>query len=346
MGLIDIKNEFIKNIKEGNYYDSSSVIYARKINVFYEYLEKRCGVKDENYKEVLVALGKEKILDSIEFYISENNIKFRITVENYLTVIKAFFDYISREYNLKNKSFDSLERYSSIRDAVNKKMIEMDLKGKKDKAPISENICKDLIKCCDENINNFNIDSMDINKMKKENSKTKAFNYFVSGIITKIVILTGIKNNVINVIKIDDYDSTLNTLIINGFKIHLPDNLGNQMKKYISVRKKILSNGKETNTLFINKRGEEIGIDYGFAFSILKEIMDSNSAESVAKYTIIQFIKKGININLAQQLTGFGDDTFLQCQEIVNEEKNGENDIAKIRYIDSKIRSLPIYDCL
>ncbi|WP_155274904.1 hypothetical protein [Clostridium novyi] len=49
---------------------------------------------------------------------------------------------------------------------------------------------------------------------------------------------------------------------------------------------------------------------------------------------------------MVKELTVFGDDTFIHCQEIVNEEKNKEDIVAKNRYIDSKIRSLEIFDIL
>ncbi|ENK0556056.1 hypothetical protein AB2T19_000808 [Clostridium botulinum] len=346
MSFFEIKNDFLDNINEGKFYDSSRITYSRKINVFYEYLSKRCGVTDINYKEILSAIGQDKILDSIKFYVSENNIKFKITVENYFTVIKSYFEFISKQYRLNNKNFDSTTKYSDLKKKVDTEIKKLKLEESKQKSPITKEVCHDIIKYCDEKIEKFNIENINVNEMKKENSRYKEFNRFVSSFITKIIILTGIKNYVINSIKLKDYNPSLNILTVNGFNIHLPDKLGIQIKKYTSVREKIVINKDPEVAFFINKQGNEIGTNYNFAFTILKDLLDSNSGESVAKYTIIQFIKKGMNINLIKELTGFGDDTFMHCQEVVNEEKNKEDMVAKNRYIDSKIRSLEIFDIL
>lgn len=346
MSFFEIKEDFLSNINEENFYDSSRVTYSRKINVFYEYLSEKCGVTDINYKEILSAIGEDKLLDSIEFYVTENNIKFKITVENYFTVIKSYFDFISKKYGLNNKYFDSTTKYSNLKDKVDKKIKSLKLEESKQKSPITKNACYKIIECCNKKIKDFNIENIDIKEMKKENSRYKDFNLFVSSFITKIIILTGIKNNVINSIKLKDYKPELNIITINGFDIHLPNKLGVQIKKYISVRDQISSNKDVDDPFFINKQGCGIGTNYNFAFAILKDLLNSNSAESVAKYTIIQFINKGININLVKELTGFGDDTFMHCQEIVNEEKNKEDIVAKNRYIDSKIRSLEVFDIL
>ncbi|URZ17196.1 hypothetical protein [Clostridium felsineum] len=346
MSFFQIKEDFLSNINEGDFYDSSRITYSRKINVFYEYLSEKCGVTDSNYEEILSAIGENKLLDSIEFYVNENNIKFKITVENYFTVIKSYFDFISKKYGLNNKNFDSTTKYSNIKDKVDKKIKSLKLEESKQKPPITKSACHNIIEYCDKKIKDFDIKNININKIKKEKSRQKDFNLFVSSFITKIIILTGIKNNVINSIKLKDYKPELNILTINGFDIHLPNELGVQIKKYILVRDQISTNKDVDGPFFINRQGHEIGTNYNFAFTILKDLLNSNSAESVAKYTIIQFINKGININLVKELTGFGDDTFMHCQEIVNEEKNKEDIVAKNRYIDSKIRSIEIFDIL
>lgn len=345
MNFQDIKIDFLNNINEGEFYDSSQVTYSRKLDVFYEYLTNNFDINNHNHDEIISSLEEQDILDSIDYYVRENNIKFKITVENYRTVIKEYFDFISKKYNLNNVYFDSTKLYSLFIEKSNDKIKNLGLKKSKQKAPITQTLCHEIINYCDENIEKFDIASISSELTKKSN-KYKEFNLFLSAFITKLVILTGVKNNVLNKIKISDYDVKLNTIIINNFKIHLPNNLGLQMEKYILARNEITKINGECNAFFIDKNGKSINTNYTVAFYISKELINNNSGESLAKYTIIEFIKKGININLLKEFTGFGELTFMHCQEILNEEKNKEDIIAKNRYIDSKIRSIEIYDKL
>jgi hypothetical protein len=345
MEFAKIKDDFLSTINDGDFYDGSRVTYKRKLDVFYEYLSDICGVNDKNYKEFITGLGSDKIIDSIRYYVEEKDIKCKITIENYVTVIKAYFDYLSKINILKNVNFDSKIEFEKVKVHINNEITKLKLKDVEGKCHITDAACKKLINYCDEIIDDFNIEEINIEKLQKQNSWAKTYNLFLSAFICKVLIITGLKNNEIGKIKINDYEPQLNIMTINSFRIHLPDRLGIQFRKYIKMRDKIV-NANDEQILFVNKFGNAIGKDYNVAFCVLKELFDSHGAEIVSKCTIINLIKKGTNINMLKDLTGFGENTFLYCQDVINEEKNKEDACARNRHIDSKIRSLEVFDLL
>lgn len=337
------KEEFLSSCIDGDFYDSSLATYKRKVEVFFEFLTKDYGVNDKNYKEVLRGIDKIAITKSIEFYVKNYSISFKSTVDTYVSVIKAYFDFLNKNLNIKNDNFDSAISYSEIKKSVHNKIIELGLETTEQKSPISEKAFKKILNKCDEILNAYTLEFMLNNKNKRNNNPVQLF---TSSIITKLIMLTGVKNQVIDTIKLNDYDSELNIIKINNFSIHLPNGLGKQMKLYLQLRDCIVLNKEKEYPLFISKKGTSIGTAYGYAFKILEDNLGSSSAECVAKYSIMQMIKKGMNIYLIKMLTKFGIDSCLQCQELVNDEKTNEDITSQNRYIDSKIRSMDIYDLL
>jgi hypothetical protein len=346
MTFLETKELFLLNWKEGDFYDSSITTYRRKIDVFFEFLINNCGVNDNNYREILRGIGNDKIVQSSVYYVKEYDIKFKVTVESFFTVIKCYFDFISKNYELRNENFDSTLKYEDLKKEIQLTIDKMNLNKSEQKSPIISNSLNKVIKYCDEKINLLSIKELIGNQKVNPKSYNKPLAEFISGIITKIVILTAIKNQVISTLKISDYNKDLNSIKINNFWLHIPDTLGIQMKKYLSVWNELVIEKSDNSPLFINKQGEAINNNYNLMFEVLQSSLGNRSAESVAKYTIMELIKKGANINLIQDLTSFGFDTCLHCQELVNEEKNKEDLKSKNRYIDSKIRSLEIFDLL
>ena len=344
MTFNDTKEQFLNNfIDDGDFYDSSLTTYKRKIEVFFEFLNLDYGVNDKNFKEVLRGIDKIAINNSIVFYVKNYSISFKSTIDTYVSVIKSYFDFLNKNLNIKNDNFDSAISYSEIKKSVDNKIIELGLITTEQKYPISEIAFKKILNKCDEILNNYTLEYM---LDKKKNRNNNPIQLFTSAIITKLILLTGIKNQVIDTIKLSDYDSELNIVTINNFSIHLPNGLGKQMKVYLQLRDCIVINKDKEFPLFIKKEGTSIGTAYGYAFKILNDTLGSLSAECVAKYTIMQMIKKGMNIYLIKLLTKFGIESCLQCQELVNDEKINEDITSQIRYIDSKIRSMEIYDLL
>lgn len=344
MTFNNTKESFLNNCTEGDFYDSSLTTYRRKLDVFSEFLTNDYGANDNNYKDILRGINQEAITKSIEYYVKSYGISFKNTIDTYLSVIKSYFDFLSKELNIKNDNFDSAIGYSNIKNSVEEKVKELELEvTNEQKPPIAEHIFSKLLSVCNDVLNKHTLEYIIDTKNKAKNSTIQTF---TSAIIVKLVMFTGIKNQVIDTIKLKDYDDELNIITINNFSIHLPNKLGKQMKVYLQLRDKLIGNTDKDFQLFVKRDGTSIGTAYDYAFKVLKDTLNSTSSEGIAKYTIMQMIKKGMNIYMIKMLTKFGIESCLQCQELVNDEKTNEDITSQNRYIDSKIRSMDIFDLL
>lgn len=344
MNFNNTKEQFLDNCTDGDFYNSSLATYNRKVEVFFEFLTKYYGVNDNNYKEMLRGIDNIAILKSIEFYVEKYGISFRSTIHLYVSVITSYFNFLNNELNIRNENFDRRSNYSEIKKSVEEKIIELGLvETKGHKSPIVEHAFMKLLNNCDEILNTYDMKYMLENK---RNGKNYPVQIFTSAIVTKLIMLTGIKNQVLNTIKLKDYNSELNFITINNFSIHLPNGLGKQMRLYVELRNSIVKNEDTEYQLFIKSDGTSIGSSYEYAFKLLQDTVGNSSAACVAKYTIMQMIKKGTNLYFIKMLTKFGIDSCLQCQELVNDEKSNEDMTSQNRYIDSKIRSMDIFDLL
>lgn len=344
MHFNETKESFLSSCTEGDFYDSSLTTYRRKIEVFFEFLTKDFGANDNNYKEILRGIDAIAITKSIEFYVRKYGISFKSTIDTYFTVIKSYFDYLSNDLKIVNENFDSTIGYAEIKNAVGKKIKELNLKVTSDqKPPCAEHIFMEALSVCNNILDTYKFQYI---KDNKDKPKKNPLQIFTSALITKLVMFTGIKNQVLDTIKLGDYDPDLNMITINNFSIHLPNGLGKQMKLYLNVRNLIMDDHDKEYQLFIKRDGSGIGTSYSYAFSILKSNFGSSSSEGIAKFTVINMIKKGMNISLIKMLTNFGIDSCLQCQEIVNDEKINKDITSQNRYIDSKLRSMESFDLL
>ena len=71
---------------------------------------------------------------------------------------------------------------------------------------------------------------------------------------------------------------------------------------------------------------------------ILNELIGSTCATALAKYAIIQLIRQGIPAYLIKDFTGYNDDIYNHCQEIVNEENGAVSKEERCKIIDAGIR--------
>ncbi|SHI26544.1 hypothetical protein [Clostridium intestinale] len=342
MEYYELKEQFLNNCTDGEFYDSSITTYKRKLDVFFEFLTDKYGINDTNYKVILKGIDSGIIAQSVEFYVDRYGISFKSTINTYISVIKSFFDYLSHHLYIVNEYFDSNIGYSHIKDTVNRKIKDLKLMEVSDKKPPSaEYIFLKALNACDNIIDNCDYEDFLLNKDKPKKSGIPEL---TSAIITKLVMFLGLKNQVIGSIKLGDYNEDLNTIKINKFSIHLPNKLAYQMKFYLKVRKLVIDDIDKGHPLFVRRYGEGIGTTYSTAFKVLKKTLGSSASEGLAKYTIIQMIKKGMNISLIKTLTKFGLDSCLQCQEIVSDEEINRDITVPNREVDSKIRNMDIYD--
>lgn len=337
--LNEIKESFINETKE-----KSKVGYKRKIDVFFEFLQNECYVNDKNFKETLRGIGIDKILMSIDYYVHMYGIQYKVTIDNYFTVIKSFFVFISKKYNINNILFDSNAELENLNNNVNIKCKELKLKKTKLKDIISDSEFNVLLNSCNSIIRDYNV-----NNYKNEGVCQTDTSLFLSAIMMKVVMYTGIKNTVIPTIRIRDYDESLNKIIINGVKLDLPDDLAMDLRKYYKVRNNILrvSKGVEDiekeDIFFITKYGDYIEIpESSVIYKVMKNILKTNEGESLAKYVVMKQLEAGADILQIIELTRLGFDACMHCRE----ELTLSLDNKKTKEIALRLRASELFDIL
>lgn len=338
MKINDTISSFLKNQRDSVYFESSKVTYNRKLNVFLEYLSRKCDLSDSNWESILRGLDEKSLTLGIVYYIEEYGVQFTSTIDNYLSVISSYFRFLRDDYKIYNSVIDSEEKLKKFKKAVYAQIKAYSLIKSTQKDPINNSIFPKLIEYCDECIVSFSKNSI------KNQGYNKPFTNFVSSIITKLVILTGLKPKIIKSLSRKDYNVELNKIKINNYWIHLPDNYSLQFKKYIEIRDLIvLSNSVES--LFITREGKELNSNSSM-FEVLLPIIGSKEAESVAKAAIMQLIKGEVPLGLIKKLTGFSYETCLHCVELIEEEHQELDKNEFTRKINSRIRELTIFDML
>lgn len=321
---------------DSDFFESSLTTYRCKINVFKEYMLDTIKLNDINYERILRGMNEEEIIKSLEDYVLTRGIKFINTANCYMTVLKEYFMFLLNQLEIRNEVFSSIERLNKLEKLVGDQIKKLNLREADDKKPISENGFKRLNDHC-----NRIIDEFEINQMKAFDGKYKnPYDNFVSAMMTKIVMFFGVKSFRPLEIEKNHLDLDLNMLKIDNYWIHLPNNLSRQLKKYYRISIELF--GQKSNMLFVDRNGNSFDANsYGQTYKVINDIFGTSSAEIVAKYTIIEMIKQGINVSLILDLTGFGVDTYFYCQEAVDE---GKSVVDRTKYLDSKMRKLDIYE--
>ncbi|MBB6623902.1 hypothetical protein H7E67_10735 [Clostridium gasigenes] len=297
--------------------NKSKITYQRKLSVFIEFLENECGVSSQNYKETLKGIDDDKILKSIVYYVHKYGVKYKCTIDNFYSVIKQFFAYIGKDEGIKNNIFDSKIEVVKLNKQVDDKCKELKLNQTDLKEIMGEEEFSSLLKACNESINKYSVSNYET-----ENSHKKIAGLFISAVIIKLVMYTGIKNIVIPTILKNDYDSELNKISINGVTLDLPDNLAYDLKKYAELRSAILrKNGRLTNDneysqFFITQKGEYMSKpESSEIYKLMGEKLGTTEGESLCKYVIMKQIEEGIEVLDIINLTRNSFDACMHCKE-------------------------------
>lgn len=171
---------------------------------------------------------------------------------------------------------------------------------------------KMILEECDKNIENLDVE-------KILNAQHGVYSNYISSLIVKLVLAYGLKNDTIRKMEITDYDENLNCIIINGYKVHLPDGLAMQMKKYKEIRKRFLEKyGIKSKRLFFDNNDVDKKLDNTKMFTVLKKVIGNVQAEEVAKYAIVQLLQNGVPDYIISDFTGYKKDIMEYCQNIID----------------------------
>lgn len=339
--------KYMSNKVDNNLYETSIMMYNTKVKFFIEYLVNRLEIRNTNLRK----LTKDDILNSIIFYIENRKIKFIITVQNFFTAITSYFSYLRDMHGITNPNFNNIDDYESLRNDLSNIIRDYKLEKSSKKGVITEKAAEEILALADENILKLEIEKM-LDYIETDGKNGKYYD-FVSSLAIKILLLSGVKPNIILKINKENFDEDNLCLTINGYKIHLPYRLSHQLLHYIKLREKILekNNIKDENySLLIKHDGTEFNqYLYSELFKVMKSITNDTKAETISKYVIVKMIENDMDRLSIMKLTGFKSDTYFNCEEIVNELRYKDlssKEINKIetRYMDSNIRALNIFD--
>lgn len=311
-----------------NEYDKPRTImgYRRKIMVFAEFLKLKMSLVEKNYETLLRSIDKDAICRSVNYYINDYHIKFRITAENYFTVVSLFFKYIDKNYSITNQTFINSNAYENLKNKVNQ--IIQTLKKGRGKEPLSENEFEKLRVYCDYVIDNFNPETQ--------------YMAFCSAMIIKLTMFIGLKSNVIDKITVASHDKIKLKLRVNGYTIRLPDTLAQQLEKYRQVRKTVKPYSSDS-PLFLNSVGKMLNNKNSEKYYSMLEPLNHQKSESIAKKAIINMLSSGVTSDVIKDLTGFTEKVCQECMEVL---KEGKDFRADNRTLDAHLRSMKVYDLL
>ena len=76
--------QFVNHVEEEKN-GLTSVTYKRKIYVFYEYVVLELQAKDVNYQSILTGMKVKELLDALEYYVRNYDVKYATTAWNYIS---------------------------------------------------------------------------------------------------------------------------------------------------------------------------------------------------------------------------------------------------------------------
>lgn len=339
MEFIDAIEDFLNvQQRENNNKRSSVNTYKSKIYVFYEYVNLKLKEIDATYIYFLNTMDMNDLLQSIEYYVKASNLKSRAAVDVYYSVLGNFFDYLLQMNGKTNDYFQDSKKKTELKEEYEKKIKELGLRDSDQQEPIDEEMAKKILKECD-----LLIDTVDLEGLLMR--KKGVYSNYVSSLITKLVVLYGLKNDAIRKLKINDYDEQLNDLTINNYKVRLPDGLAIQMKKYKEIRERFFEKYEiKSERLFIDDLNANKELDNTKMFIMLKKVTGNMQARGVAKYAIIQLLREGIPAYIIRDFTDYKDDILDYCQERVDAERGILLRSEKNRILDAALRKNSLFD--
>ena len=326
-GYLATKNEENRNV------------YVPRIYSFANFLQREKSVTDKNYKEYLSAMKLDVIIESLENFIINNQIKKKSVAFFYAKTVKKYFGYLN-DIGIENEELLKYFAYTNSKSYDNRirKYIENNptLKIVETKDAVDFEEIKLLITSIDEQIEECIKDDDIMNCMK---NRYNPYNNLVYLLGLKLMIFTGIDYAGIRKLEAGCFDSKKLKITINTYTIHLPDNLGEQLSEYEMIKNK---RGIKGDNFFILCNEHIIPKEtYQFGY-LIEGIIGRGDTSGIRKYVITEMIRKGINQSFIMKLTNVGLTIFEDCQNTFDMERH----VDANRYIDSKIRDMRVFDYL
>lgn len=313
--------------------------YEYNLNVFCEFLETK-GFSLDTVKTIFQGARSEFLIESLDYYIDSRDVTSIGASGKYSSCIREYFIHIVQKGYIKNdelmaeftyKTYDEKSYRYKVNNYLSQKTEIVGSAG----FEMFEGVI-DLITDCDDTMSDEYI-------LSKVRTSQMYFNKYRSALMIKLILLTGINYRTLIKIKLHDLDLSHSSIKINGFSVHLPNNLIDQFGTYTKIRYDLLEKENIKNTfLFMEYNGKTISTGTATLAVFLKDLTGRGDLNGIIKYAITNLIRRGINQSIIVKFTGIGPVIYKWCQDEVNKTM----DLHSSKYLDSKIRSLDIFDLL
>ncbi len=322
--------------------DKSADGYGNIMNYFKEFVLDVEHINKASIKNCFQGIRAEFLIKSLGWYIDSKSIASFGASSKYISCIKEYFVYIIDNEYIENNELMSEFGYpaysdKSFRYKVNHYLAENPSISKGPGYDLFDlETIKDLISECDKTLNDDYILSR-VNKMQIY------YNKYRSALMIKLIIYTGIAYRIIPTISLCDLDVQHCSITINGLTVHLPNRIIDQFAKYLEIRESLLtSKCKQNSKLFIEYDCDDLSHLTTTVSGFLKDLTGRGDLTGLLKYSITNMIKRGINQSIIMKFTNVKDTIYNWCQSEVNKYM----DMQSSKYLDSKLRSLDVFDLL
>ena len=336
MSFINTINGYLSTKKEDN-----RNVYSPRINSFAKFLQEEKNVTDKNYMEYLSALKMDVILESLGYFIKNNQINKKSVAYFYGRTLKRYFQYLG-EIGIENENLRKIFAYTN----KNSKSYDNQIKHYIENHSELKNVeTKDAIDFEDAKFLSAEIDEQIAENLKKPEvmtcteSRLNPYNSLINLLALKLILFTGIDYNGLITLPSNCLDNKKIKITINSYTLHLPDKLGEQLIEYEDIKNKRQLSGE---TFFVPSNRNVMKTQTSDVSYIIEQTLGRGDITGIRKYVITELIRNGVNQSFIMKLTGAGQTLFTDCQNTVNKERH----IEANRYIDSKIRNMMMFDYL
>lgn len=138
--------------------EATTNTYRSKIYAFYEFVSLELRETDVTYICFLNVMSKDKLLQSVEYYVKAGNLKSRAAVDIFYTVLGNFYKFLSKKYGKTNDYFQDSIKNQELKDAFEKKIKELHLRDSDTQEPIGREMAGKILEECDKLIDGIDIE--------------------------------------------------------------------------------------------------------------------------------------------------------------------------------------------
>lgn len=304
-------SNYIENLKKFN--------DKPKANFFLDYLRSTYGRKSLETSDAFGAIDKDILLDSIEAYINEKW-PAKGVAEDYRRTIIELCEAVCKEYEIGNAFLESASEQEEFYETT-REWFEH-LKQSESRECMSSEEVEKLDEAIRLFFNTANLEEHIRKSIENKRIQNDYYRQLVSAISVKLVQKYGLANASIPDLKITDLNFEERILVVNGFKLHLGDELISYFELYLKSRALVVKNtDSKTDKLLITKDGKPYLNKNGYSqndklFALMQDTLGHKEATGLQYRTIIELVSRGANINLLSQLTGVKKETIADiCVE-------------------------------